>query len=35
VTDPGELMNGDNIGRATYGPGDLEGFARLGSIPCR
>lgn len=35
VEDPGELMNGENLGRTTYGPGDLEGFARLGSIRCR
>lgn len=35
VNDPGELMYHDNVGRIDYGPGDLEGLARLGSIPCR
>lgn len=35
VQDPHELMNGHNIGRTTYGPGDLEGLARLGQVPCR
>lgn len=35
VDDPGELMYDDNVGRNTYGPGDLEGLARLGSIPCQ
>lgn len=35
VDDPGELMYRSNLGRTDYGPGDLEGFARLGSIPCR
>jgi hypothetical protein len=35
VDDPGELMYHDNVGRIDYGPGDLEGLARLGSIPCR
>jgi hypothetical protein len=34
VDDPGELMYSDNIGRTSYGPGDLEGLARLGNIPC-
>jgi hypothetical protein len=34
VDDPGELMYGDNIGRTTYGPGDREGLARLGSVDC-
>jgi hypothetical protein len=34
VDDPGELMNGDNVGTTTYGPGDLEGLARLGSVGC-
>lgn len=34
VDDPGELMNEDNLGRTTYGPGDLEGLARLGAIEC-
>lgn len=35
VDDPGELMYAENVGRTDYGPGDREGFARLGSIPCR
>ncbi len=35
VDDPGELMFHDNVGRIDYGPGDLEGLGRLGSIPCR
>ena len=35
VDDPDELMYAENVGRTTYGPGDLEGLARLGSIPCR
>lgn len=35
VHDPGELMNEDNLGRTTYGPGDLEGLAAVGSTPCR
>lgn len=35
VDDPGELMFESNTGRSTYGPGDLEGLARIGSIPCR
>lgn len=34
VDDPGELMYADNVGVTTYGPGDLEGLARLGNIPC-
>ena len=34
VTDPGELMAEVNLGRTSYGPGDLEGLARLGAIPC-
>lgn len=34
VTDPGELMNAENLGVTTYGPGDLEGLARLGRIDC-
>jgi hypothetical protein len=34
VDDPRELMNSDNIGRTTYGRGDLKGLARLGNIPC-
>jgi hypothetical protein len=35
VEDPGELMNASNEGQLHYGPGDLEGLARLGSIKCR
>ncbi len=35
VSDPGELMYESNVGVTDYGPGDLEGMARLGSIPCR
>jgi len=27
-------MYDDNLGRTTYGPGDREGLARLGSISC-
>jgi hypothetical protein len=34
VKDPGELMARRNTGQITYGPGDLEGLALLGSIPC-
>ena len=34
VDDPGELMYDESIGRTTYGPGDLEGLARLGGIDC-
>jgi len=34
VEDPGELMYKSNLGQTDYGPGDLEGMARLGSIPC-
>lgn len=34
VEDPGELMNADNVGVTTYGPGDREGLARLGSVDC-
>ncbi|GAA1478240.1 hypothetical protein GCM10009623_26860 [Nocardioides aestuarii] len=35
VDDPGELMFGSNLGRTGWGRGDLEGLARLGSVPCR
>ena len=35
VSEPMELMYGDNAGQVAYGPGDLEGLARLGSLPCR
>ncbi|MFC4785619.1 matrixin family metalloprotease [Nocardioides sp. MAHUQ-72] len=34
VSDPGELMYKDNVGRTTYGPGDREGLARIGSVDC-
>lgn len=34
VKDPGELMARRNTGQLTYGPGDLEGLALLGSVPC-
>jgi hypothetical protein len=34
VDDPDELMNEANVGVTTYGPGDLEGLARLGRIDC-
>ncbi len=33
VTDRGELMH-TTPSRASYGPGDLEGLAELGNIPC-
>ncbi len=35
VDDPAELMYESNVGITDYGPGDLEGMARLGSIPCK
>jgi hypothetical protein len=34
VDSSGELMNGDNIGRTAFGPGDLEGLRLLGKGPC-
>jgi hypothetical protein len=34
VHDPRELMNQENVGLTTYGPGDREGLARLGAIDC-
>lgn len=34
VDDPGELMYAENIGRTTFGPGDLTGLALLGGVPC-
>ena len=34
VSEPMELMFSDNTGQITFGPGDLEGLARLGSLPC-
>lgn len=35
VGDAGELMYEANFGRTAFGPGDLEGLARLASVPCR
>lgn len=35
VDDAGELMFASNLGRTGWGPGDLEGLARLASVPCR
>lgn len=34
VNDPGELMHTTTSGQYDYGPGDLEGLARLGNVPC-
>lgn len=34
VDDPGELMAPVNMGRTTFGPGDLAGLAALGAIEC-
>ncbi|WP_130011662.1 matrixin family metalloprotease [Serinicoccus sediminis] len=34
VDDPGELMAAVNTGQPGFGPGDLEGLARLGAIDC-
>jgi len=34
VNEPMELMFADNSGQVGFGPGDLEGLARLGSLPC-
>ena len=34
VDDSGELMYGHALRRTTYGPGDREGLARLGSVDC-
>lgn len=34
VEAPGELMNAENVGRLSFGPGDLEGLRRIGSIDC-
>lgn len=34
VDDRGELMNAENFGVTEYGPGDLEGLARLGRVDC-
>jgi hypothetical protein len=35
VDDANELMQPENRGRTTFGPGDLAGLARLGAGPCR
>lgn len=35
VDEPMELMYEDNTGQVELGPGDREGLARLGSLPCR
>ena len=35
VGDPTELMAATNTGQTGFGPGDLEGLARLGAIDCR
>ncbi|KRF17035.1 hypothetical protein ASG90_06785 [Nocardioides sp. Soil797] len=34
VHDLDELMNEDNLGLTTYGPGDLRGLAEIGRLPC-
>lgn len=34
VAEPMELMFSDNSGQVELGPGDLEGLARVGSVPC-
>lgn len=34
VSSPGELMYEDNIGRTSFGPGDLEGLRRAGRGRC-
>ena len=34
VSEPMELMFSDNSGQVELGPGDREGLARLGSLPC-
>ncbi|WP_210649178.1 matrixin family metalloprotease [Nocardioides sp. SYSU D00065] len=34
VDEPMELMYADNTGQVELGPGDREGLARLGSLPC-
>lgn len=34
VNEPTELMAGTNNGQIDFGPGDREGLARLGSLPC-
>lgn len=34
VADDGELMNAENTGQLGFGPGDLVGLAKIGSIDC-
>ncbi len=34
VDDKHELMNGENLGLTSFGPGDREGLARLGDLAC-
>lgn len=34
VSEPMELMFANNTGQISFGPGDREGLARLGSLPC-
>ncbi|WP_394249402.1 matrixin family metalloprotease [Arthrobacter pityocampae] len=34
VDDPGELMYAENVGRVSFGEGDLAGLALLGAGPC-
>ena len=34
VEDSGQLMYYDNLGRTSFGPGDLEGLALLGAVDC-
>ncbi len=34
VTEPMELMYADNSGQVELGPGDREGLARVGALPC-
>lgn len=34
VPEPMELMFADNTGQVELGPGDREGLARLGAVPC-
>lgn len=35
VEDEGELMNAENVGQLTFGPGDLRGLYEIGRIDCR
>lgn len=34
VAEPMEMMFDSSRGQVEYGPGDLEGLARIGSVPC-